>query len=401
MTEHLVTKRKRVPERPEHILGEALAALKHLYERSLVAPDEVLIVDRMRDRLPTLTRMLFESYLQVSGKELHEPEVRVFLDNLLAENFRDWTLSTPGYPIFAREYGESKFNQFIRIITNNDMQIADFERVGLAFFDGNGIKSMDACIGYDGVADYLRAAARIFTDPQGPTRQWLDGLGQDIVVTPMSVGGDEVALLVHGRSSLQPLMPRIVESYQREIESSDTLKGFVDFSSREVWINYGFQTPDAYQQFCNLDEPEQERELERIHADLPDTLPASFSGGALTLDEAILHWVGKADLSTAMHDQTFDSIRKTWFDEMMKVAEIKQAEDKERQKKLLDETNPKAAMFMRRHPEIRILATENAVQREEIETLRRRLVEQAAEILALEQTRCDCTAENVSHARSS
>jgi GGDEF domain-containing protein len=228
-----------------------------------------------------------------------------------------------------------------------------FERHAVAFFDGNGIKAMSMCVGYDAVADYLRTVARIFTDPKGPTRMWLEEQG--ISATAMSVGGDEFALLLCGKASLSPqLIGEIVSRYQEEIESSAELRNALDFNNRTVLINLGFPTKDTRAEFDRLSVDERTQKLHELRLTLPDAYIPSFSGGGVTLDEII----ASSAVTVGKPEETFDTLREEMFDTLMKVAEGRQAQDKEHLKSRLLATDPKTYQFLLRTPNDRVLLAE-------------------------------------------
>jgi len=366
-------------------LEEALAYLQRLYNQSSDIPDEVQVIEAIRKQLPQKTRDLFDFYADAqdealrAGGEPAEQILRILLEiktkllaSLLEENHCDWTLTTPGYPIYSRSLGQSVFKRYIRSIMQGHPTIEDFQRIGVVFFDGNGVKSIDACIGYDQVTKYLKRAAQIFTDPQGPTRRWLDTEG--ISITPMSVGGDEFALLLCSQAPLSAqTMEQIVKRFQEEIAQSEDLCSFLDFNNRDVLINFSFQTEQARMQFDALDAQAQEKELLKVRSTLPAAFSPSFSGGKVTLDEVI------ADGMIPMNNKraTFDTTRELMFDSMMRIAEARQAEDKKRIKEHLKETDDAQYQFMLRTPDDRTLSEENSHLREEIDELKRTLREKA------------------------
>ena len=363
------------PDCPDTKLEATLAYLQQLYEQSSDVPDEVQVIEAIQRQLPEKTRELFDFYADSQGEKLRisgAPEETIrqmrlqtnmeMLEAIHRELHYDWTLMTPGYPLYSRSLGESIFKRYIRLLMQEHPTIKDFRRIGVAFFDGNGMKSMDICIGYDGVTKFLKRVALFFTDPQDPTRRWLNGEG--IAVTPMAVGGDEFALLLCSQAPLSAqTMDQIVSRYQEEISQSEDLRSFVDFKNRDVLVNYGFQTQRARALFDALG-PQAQEELQKVK--LPDAYSPSFSGGKVTLDEVIAD--GMIPLTKRA---TFDTARELMFDSMMRIAEARQAEDKKRIKEHLKETDDAQYQFMLRTPDDRTLSEENSRLKEENSRLKK------------------------------
>ncbi len=348
-------------------LDHALATLKSLYESWSDVPHELLVTNHMREQLPSQTRELFDYYAATHAESfeagasqdevvrLERLEVRMrVLEALLEENYIDWTLATPGYPIYAKPFGKSVFKRSMRAgLQEGNLTTEIFERHAVAFFDGNGIKAMSMCVGYDAVANYLRTVARIFTDPKGPTRVWLEEQG--ISATAMSVGGDEFALLLRGKQSISPqLMQEIISRYQQEIASSTELRSSLDFNDRSVLINLGFPTKETRAEFELLSADEQAQKLYELRSTLPDAFIPSFSGGGVTLDEII----ASGAVTVEKPNETFDTLREEMFDTIMQVAEGRQAQNKENLKSRLLATDPKTYQFLLRTPNDRLLLAE-------------------------------------------
>jgi GGDEF domain-containing protein len=321
----------------------------------------------MRQQLPAQTRELFDSYAASHAESFGVEEVQRddvmherlavrmrVLELLLEENCIDWTLTTEGYPIYAKPFGKSVFKRSIRAGLQEDHPTTElFERHAVAFFDGNGIKAMSMCVGYDAVANYLRTVARIFTDPKGPTKAWLEEQG--ISATAMSVGGDEFALLLCAKESISSqLMQEIITRYQEEISVSSELRNALNFDDRSVLINLGYPTKETRAEFELLSADEQAQKLHELRSTLPDAFIPSFSGGGVTLDEII----ASGAVTVEKPNETFDTLREEMFDTIMQVAEGRQAQDKEHLKSRLLATDPKTYQFLLRTPNDRLLLAE-------------------------------------------
>jgi hypothetical protein len=87
---------------------------------------------------------------------------------------------------------------------------------------------------------------------------------------------------------------------------------------------------------------------------LPDAYIPSFSGGGVTLDEII----ASSAVTVGKPEETFDTLREEMFDTLMKVAEGRQAQDKEHLKSRLLATDPKTYQFLLRTPNDRVLLAE-------------------------------------------
>ncbi len=344
-------------------LEQALITLQSLY----ACWDDELVTDHMRLQLPAQTRELFDSYAASHAESFGVEEVQSdavmhgrlavrmrVLELLLEENYIDWTLTTEGYPIYAKPFGKSVFKRSMRAGLQEDRPTTElFERHAVAFFDGNGIKAMSMCVGYDAVANYLRTVARIFTDPKGPTKVWLEEQG--ISATAMSVGGDEFALLLCAKESISSqLMQEIIRRYQQEIASSTELRSSLDFNDRSVLINLGFPTKETRAEFELLSADEQAQKLHELRSTLPDAFIPSFSGGGVTLDEII----ASGAVTVEKPNETFDTLREEMFDTIMQVAEGRQAQDKENLKSRLLATDQKTYQFLLRTPNDRLLLAE-------------------------------------------
>lgn len=347
-------------------LEQALAWLQSLHARWSAVPHEEQSIENMRQQLPAQTRELFDAYAASHAESFGTEEVQIavvmherravrmrVLEVLLEENYIDWTLTTKGYPIYAKPLGQSVFKRSIRAgLQENQPTTEIFKRHAVAFFDGNGIKAMSMCVKHEAVGNYLRTVARIFTDPKGPTRMWLEEQG--ISVTAMSVGGDEFALLLCARQSIPPnLTKEMVSRYQQEIASSADLRGALDFGDRSALVNLGYPTREAREEFERRSASEQEQKLQELRSTLPDTFIPSFSGGGVTLAEII----GQGKLQHAP-DATFDTVREQMFEMMMQAAEERQAADKELLKAHLMKTDPKTYQFLLRTPNDRALFEE-------------------------------------------
>ncbi len=347
-------------------LEHALASLQSLHACWSAVSHEEQAIKNMRQQLPAQTRELFDHFVsphvESSETEAEQDEVVMHqrravrmrvLEVLLEENYIDWTLTTPGYPIYAKLLGQSVFKRSIRTsLQEHQPTMEIFERHALTFFDGNGIKAMSMCVGHEAVGNYLRTVARIFTDPKGPTRVWLQE--QRISVTAMSVGGDEFALLLCAKQSISPeLTKEMVSRYQQEIASSEVLSSALDFGDRSALINLAYPTHETREEFVRLPMPEQEQKLQELRSTLPDAFVPSFSGGGVTLAEVIAQ--GKLQQTP---DETFDTVRERMFEMMMQVAEERQADEKELFKTHLMNSDPKTYQFLLRTPNDRALLAE-------------------------------------------
>ena len=328
------------------LLAECLTSMNLLYAASGPPDDTAEMIKGMRGRLPALTLEMFDAYVEKLGG-IQSPEHHLqMLEPVLQLHYLDWALLTDAKePIYARAYGESIFNREVRKMAGEDMTPEKFERMGVIFFDGNGIKSLHKFMMYDDVSTYLKTCAQLFTDPNGPTREWLNGQGASFI--PMAVGGDEIVLLVYSEHSVKDILPEIMEKFQTEIASSQKLSEVVNFDSKKLLRKFRFPEGTA-QSTMSADEEEQALHQFRVQT-FPKKWEASFSAGFIDLSEALKLFVGKRSVAEVFEGYNFDEIRAALFHLMMGVAEVRQAENKSAFKAALHQTNPLMANLLERN----------------------------------------------------
>ncbi|ALM09731.1 MAG TPA: hypothetical protein DEB30_00885 [Candidatus Peribacter riflensis] len=326
------------------------------------------MIEKLRSQLPDKMRRLLDMHMRVTDRRLAhrypgDPEKTVRVSKAIrskttrdvhAENLYDSILSTPEFPIHSKAYGSSLMNRHLATMAIDRAPPSMLETYGWMSFDMNGVKGMVDCTTYQNVTHYLQATAQFLLDREGQTRKWLES--RKVKVTPLAAGGDEFALLLDGDGPMSAgFFQETVSRYQAEFANSRHLASFLDFNSRSVQLEYSMPTESQRAVFFGMSQAEQDKHLDDVHNELPETFYSTCGAGGANFREGLERAVGRGTLSLKKGKETFDTGRLAILRHTIELAEARQADNKVEFKKCLELGDPKLHCFLRRNNENRNL----------------------------------------------
>lgn len=277
--------------------------------------------------------------------------------DMFREHWFESTLSTPDHPIHAATYGTSMFRYDLRMLMANHPSPQRFDEFGWIMFDVNGLRSFKDCTSHEQTTRYLQGIVRILVDLSGPTLRSLEEV--DVNVIPMATGGDEFVLYLRARSPLTSTsLQQVITSFQREISSSETLRGFLNFDDERTLVTYGMPSSQQRKAFALLPPSEREQRLRAIRDALPGTFLPSVAGGGALLSEGILRAVEKDEYDLQGSNETFLTLREKIVQNTIDLAEDRQKKNKEQDLREMELAAPRQHAFRLRNGENRRLQEE-------------------------------------------
>lgn len=294
-------------------------------------------------------------------------------ERMFEANWFESTLSTTDFQIHAATYGTNMFRFDLRKVMAENPSLERLEGFAWIMFDVRGLRSFKDCTSHQATTLFLQEVARIFVDPQGPTRQRLEGQG--ITVIPMATGGDEFELYLRSHSPIrQELIDQVIASFQQEISSSAKLRASLNFDDPTVLLQYGFPSIEQRQEFNGLppEQRDKKRQAIRTEIELKEYIPI-IDGGGCNLRDGILYAVDK-DPNDLRAETDFSPLRNKIVQGTTDCAKDQQEENKRRDKKKLARENPALSRFHVRGEENRL--KEQQIQKlDELITMIRTAVE--------------------------
>ena len=140
-------------------------------------------------------------------------------------------------------------NRVDQLLENNEL-IESLSKLGVLFFDINGLKAVNDINGHDAGDKYLETVVNVLEN--GKTSKILNKRGIDTFVT--SNGGDEFSVILDSKFELkkgsgEALIEKILKKYQEEIKNSDCseLIDFKDDEVRKKFNDLSIEIPDNFE----------------------------------------------------------------------------------------------------------------------------------------------------------
>jgi hypothetical protein len=359
-------------ERQEQTIARVLQRLRELHAESTTdMTDEERIVDGMNNQIiGDVTREARQALIEKKAAELRGIGIRQGWDEevqtagrrrmerdvteaMFKEHWYESTLSQPGYPIHSATSGASIFKYDLRLLMSQDPTPETLGCYAWMMFDVDGLRSFKDCTSHQHTTDFLRAIAKLLVDRDGDIRKRFASLG--ITVFPMATGGDEFELYLRSSKPLSSqCLVQLREGIQREVSHNAHLRSFLDYDDRTVLKKYGWPSVEQRAAFGRMDALQQAEVLARKRKELPDCFIPTMAGGALLLNEGILHAVDLDEFDLMGQEEDFLTLREKIVQSTIDLAKERQERAKKAEMARLRESDPRRHAWRLRNQENRI-----------------------------------------------
>lgn len=269
-------------------------------------------------------------------------------------------------------YAKAEIQDEMDKIFSNKPKKEDLEKIARLSFDANGLKAVnDLTASHKKGDEFLRRIAKVFHDPEGPTRKWLKEKGVTKILATTG-GGDEYGVMLVAD---QPISKEVIDEAIRRFEnevSAIPVSDLLDVEDPEVILRIG-NVPDS--EIKRMSKEERAAKVKEIkEKEIPEGFKfrATVAGGGATLAEGLKFALeeAKPDNRLYLDKDNYRRALEKIMGGIWDVADKKGADSKKTFKEMLNKSgDPKEKFYgllLTRTAEEKRLAEENAKLSEEV-----------------------------------